>query len=499
MVSRKLSKADLEKIKPWAETMVERFELDDVEDVMTTIQDKYEEFSKRPKFETKPKVFILNRAKSAANIKYTGIGNLERMLAVFLGPGGRPKNWTEEDYNKVLEAAAKGSQADVMQMAKERKIASIKEARGEGDNVREIRIPVRKILGNGRLVKTSAKPVNFEVRKWLDEAKTVPGYELWTPGDPVIPLDTDKYLSADKKKPVEERRENWNHTNVLLPNWGVTIYALIWRGDQAMPHIAQIKVYGDAADPNNKGNIIDYFGSRGLWLHPVHFKAEFNEDKSSGEHWEIRVTRDKWAVKPLKGKEIEEFDMYEKGYEWAYEPDFTGDPFDGGIAVPTQWEGDLPPPFGICDLEHLREWHEKIQTIYNSSGDAYKSYDRVGMMECTIMAQAQPEDGNSIKISIKDNSLQKTRFSAFLPSIFSELPFAGAADALIWFTSKKGKKWKNPATGEWEEDKTGTKASINIGLINMLILMEHDEGDGEDDDVEEVDVVDEDAENEVRV
>jgi hypothetical protein len=488
MEARTLSDADLEKLRPWAQDMVDKYEdVEDVQEVLETINEKYQKISTKPKLINKSQTFLVNRAKSAANIKFTGIGNLERFMAVFLGPTFPAKDWNAADADKIQKEAKKGQQA-VMKMVKEEKIAYVIEAIGEGKIVKEQKRPIRKL--NGKMRKLGKKWV---VPKWLDKEKTKPGYELWTPGDPVVPLDTGKKLN-------DGERDNWNYGNVLKPNWSVTLDVLIWRDGQDTPRMTQAQFYGDPANPENKNFILDYISRKELWCRPCHLKAEFNEKKSKENSWFIKATNDRWAIKRVH---VKDFDLYDKVVDdWSFEPAYTGDPLDAIDIVP---EMDVLPPFAKVDLKTLREYHEKIQTYTDSSGDTKKRYEQLAVMECIALPYSEPESGNSIQIRIKDNALTKRRVVSFLPRIFTELPFAGAADVLLFIsTNKKFDKelddyvYYDRETGGNVVDEDGDKADIQINILNMEVLMEHDDEDTDEDGDEDEEEVDE-PEEEARI
>lgn len=512
---RKLSKADLDKMLPWAQKLHDRFAGDvEVQDIIEKLDISFQEIAEKPEMETMPKQFVINRAMSEVNTDITGIGNLKKISSILIGPSGRETDWSAKVIDNVQKYAKKAGKIGVYEMAKGT-VTGIKvnEKTGETQDMAIAAVPITKEV-NGQLI-TAMQPVRkllapmvrdpkdkkkWIVKKWLDKEETKPAYELWQDGDPVVPLDTEE-KSGDGEK------DNWNKGNALSPNWGCGFYLMIWESEKAkMPALAQFQAYGKICDPNSKDSIIEKISSKKLWLAPSILKAEINEKKSKNGQLFLKPGKnERYSIKPVGKDDKGKFSLYNfiMDNRIIGNVNFTGNPFDGKDAVikdvPELDDAGKPvkdsqgnvkmltPVFPLVDLEHLREYHEKMQTSFDSkTGKTTKRYNMIGAMECTLLATKDPDEkGGSVMVQVKDNSLATGRQSAFLSGIYNQLPFSEAADVLAFFQTTKKDSYYDVDIHDNVPDEDGKKGDISMNIIGMVVLMEHKLKDDDDEDAEE--------------
>jgi len=161
-------------------------------------------------------------------------------------------------------------------------------------------------------------------------------------------------------------------------------------------------------------------------------------------------------------------------------------------------------PLAQVSIADLREWHFKYQmtdedgnAIIRKRRDSEEEYNaanrnRYAIMECTITPTEEPEEGNSIRVVVRDASDPDVAMSAFLPSSIRELPFAGPADVYLVFQTKLAtmnigtrespkyvpKKYDRDASEDVQVDEK--EADITMNVVNYVLIAVQ-EGDEDDD------------------
>ena len=542
METRTLTDKDLQKVRPWAEKMARSADIT-VDEVLDKIKDKFDYFSGLKSLKNKPKKFIMNRVYSKVQLDVKGIGNLQTFTGWIIGQLGQAKDWNADDYNTIQDLAKEGPKK-VQELVREKKIAHVEEVVEQDGNIRKVKKAVSKLYKRMKKNKDSGE---YEVQLWMDKDRTKKAYELWQPGDDVVPLDTEEFLS-------DGETANWNYTNTLRPNWGVNLLAVFYHGSgMVVPHITTIRVYGDYADPGNKSCILKKLPEMAQM---VKFKAEMDEKKSVGDMWYLKVT-DK------NGYAIQNIDVPESLYnvfpedgeayfdlatafteQWCGFLEYTGNPFDLMDGPPGEeeqyhtdeivsfWEDAMVLvldkkkneyvdgknwrdimkeddwkdnyqivrfPFGSFDLSTMREWHEKCQAVKpdgspvvwkDKDGNIHqgRNYNRFALLECTIRPQAEPEEGQSIRVSVQDNSFSDLdNFNGFLPRSYESLPFAGSADVLMIVSTRKSENFYDREIGDSVPDIDGRNGDINLNVVNFLTIFVHEEEEEEGEEEEEYD------------
>jgi len=504
MEPRKLTKQELQKESAWLEAQAKLTSDYKQEELASMLAGKFEEKQRDPAHVDRDAstpagtLFFLNRAKSEITTLVSGMGKLKKYNAVIIGPAGPARDGTADEVSRVQDIATKGGINKVYAMANAREIAAIPIMKDSGQGPKEVLAPVRKLLAP--MVKT--KDNKWEVQRWLDKAKTKPGYELWTgPADPVVPLDTNA------KSRFDEKKDNTDKGRELRPNWSMSFHVIVWEEGEEMPRHAQFTVYGEDAVPGSKNFIGGRAEAEGWYMRPVMLKCDENEKKSTDRALSLKPgSGSKYVIKPLPKEGFDMYNVINGKYPIVGMPSWTKDPFDKVMPPREVVIGDRQyvPPIPQIDLANIREYHEKFQMkldeemkpILNTrgkhKGEQGVNYDQIAYIECTIALKKEPdpESEGSIIVEVKDNSLAEGRFSCFLPRMYQQLPFThDVADVGMFVTTKKSNDFYDKDLHARVKDDgssgvaAGTKGDIGMSAVNLFIIEERDLPDSEKKEV----------------
>lgn len=498
IIPRELSKKQLERCRPWAEKQHSGAGKEKtVDELLEMLSDSYRECSKVEAFKNRSAVFLLKRAKMGVVTKIKKIGKLDPMQVIILGPSGTAMDFNARKIAKVNERAKKGP-SEVHKLVEEDKIAWVmvtaKDHEGNvierKDPITKLNVPMKKNEGNKR----------YMPRQWADKEKGIRGYELWEPGDPVIPIDN--------RKEIKEGLDNWAWGEPLGTNWGMTFLVLLLRDGAACPELVQFRVYGNAANPEHSSYIEPK-------LRPYYGKLAMLKAKLKNNKYGTSISLGKggsFAIKAIKAPEFDIYDaMYsgigERGVPWVIRPAYTGNPFDGEdimtenevysvcnkcykpyrefvskcTACSSSDVTNVVPPLVETDVLSLREYHEKIQSYINDDGEMKKNYSACAMMECTIYIDSEGDDGKSIRATVIDASGAERDPTAFFPKHMDKVPFdSPGADVLMIVQSNKSDVYYDVDLRDQVDDVDGTKGDMSLNIIAMWVIMERSDDDRTD-------------------
>jgi hypothetical protein len=504
MEPRKLTKEELVAAAPWIATLTTKTTDYSEAEIAGMLSDKFEEKAKEPVHAERDFVFIMNRAKSDLMTYISGMGKLNKYFAIIIGPAGIARDGNADDVKKVQEEAIKGGTNKVYAMATAKQVAAIMVVKDTKDGPKDILTPVRKLLAP--MVKTKDGK-GWEVQRWLDKAKTKPGFELWqNVSDPVVPLDTKKQSRFDEKK------ENTDLGRDLRPNWSVSLHCIVWEDGSEVPRYAQFSIYGEDANPDSKTYILNKLEVDNMYKVPVTLKCDENDKKTTDKMMVLKPgSGNKYVIKKMKQEGFDFYNVLNGKYPVIGMPQWTGNPFDKvmpkreivlAIPGPDGKPMNVPfvPPVVQVDLANIREYHEKFQMklddkmepVLNTKGkhkdEAGISYDQIAYIECTIALKKEPdpESEGSIIVEVKDNSLADGKFSSFLPRMYHTLPFTkDVADAGMFVTTKKSADYYDKDLHTRVKDDgqagppAGTRGEIGMSAVNLFVIEERDLPDDE--------------------
>ena len=485
------------------------------------------------KWPAKSEKFVMARAKSDTNIALKGGGAQETYTGWLQGPSGPAKDWSARDIDLIQAKAKDGGPKVVEQMAKDGEIAWVEEIIEKDGAMTPKTVAITNL--QKRMVKKQGG--GFKVPMWLDKEHTKKAYDIWKQGDPVVPLDTRDYLQ-------DGETENWHQGAEMTHSYTLPLLSLVFggKGEQKVPHLMTTTVYGDFADEDSD----EYIEKHIKYMEPVKIKVTPNAKKSTNEMWQSKITKS-YSIKPLDTKINIVDEIMEN---WAGFIEYTGDPFDEEykwdeamikildkkknefvdktLAKIKKEDGWLDKyqiiryPLAQVSIADLREWHFKYQmtdedgnSITRKRRDSEEEYNaanrnRYAIMECTITPTEEPEEGNSIRVVVRDASDPDVAMSAFLPSSIRELPFAGPADVYLIFNTKLAtmnagtrespkyvpKKYDREASEDVQVDEKEADITMNVVNFVLIAVQEGDEDDDAPPAKKETKVKDEDEEQE---
>ena len=533
VTKKTLSEKDLSepKLAAWIKELADSADLETSE-IVGKMQEKFGEYVDLKELKNAPMDMIVQRVKNAVTFHFKGAKTLDSFHGYLDAPTGEAKDWSAADIKAIMDEA-KTPQA-VLSLMAAGKIASVIEM----EDGKPVQKPVRKLLVPMRKGKDKEWHV---VQELVEKGVHRKAYELWEkPGDPVVPIDTNKFLK-------DGTTENFSFGGELKPNWGVNIVGTMFPRKEAAeycPRRATIQVYGPLADPNEKDNIVKALLDKNLLGIPVLFKGQLNEKKTTEGMFTIGV-RKRYTCQPLKDVPAGT-GLASSIDAWTGNVEYTGDPFDvfvdkkpgkidvemsavleetyakGMMAVykhGTNERVDMlftdaeranekakkaskPIPYAVRQLPFtrvsmgtLREWHEKYQSttddfkvIFKKKADDSeyqpKNYSRFAVLECSGAPADAPAEGQSIRMVIQDSANPNVKMSVFLPRHITSLPFSGLADLkMIVQTRKKGEYFDHEAKA-MVDDGDGRFGDIQVDVYSLMVTFVHppDEGgDGEED------------------